>query len=1389
MPTPMARPVSSADLRRIDHGTLPPAPSPGGRHADAASGRVALKIGLERQCYVAGQQIRGVLEVHSKTKGLALGDIGIEFGGTEELRSRDHTSTRRLLTTRVDFQGNGLPPSNAVVPNARPVQAGFYPALPGRTRFSFVFDIPAEVPSSCTLGANAIKRYELRAFASSLFEGNVDIRTDKAEVRVVERWADWREGPWQEGLEKRAAEKLAVGGEDLLEIVVNVGRGDHVERPARLFWRGDPDLELEGKGRIEINATVRNLTKRHVTGFKVSLLRRLRILYPEDARPLVEPPVVTDSVTSERYHGSDYDVRGECERDIVLVMQVPKDEAWTVRRGSLFELDLVLRVEAECGFLQKPLAVEVPIWIAHPLSLPNSAHRFAADERARLAPPAPEQHPPSAMVHRVPSMNQILPPVGAGPAASHASFSPAPSVVQNHLPLPGTPLPNTPSTGYAQSSISMASSISSPAMWPPSSPAPYFPPPPAAPAELYDPLAPVWQTSAPPSHPDASYPHYAGIPHSQTMQQVPHYAHHPAEPARSPAPAAYWDGHAQSPHHQQYARQTEYRPEGGVTYATAPVPYLASATPAPGASSFGIPQYTPPLPCPSPIPQRRSPDPPQTPATPPPPPAPRSRTPLRTPPPPSPSAAYRPSPSTSPAPDKMSVASQLCAADAPGLLETIGEDGESQAGTAKSAMLPSGLTDALRAPGPSNASTKAETSSKDNSPGRNSVQDLEELVEAAEQALEQTRAQSPSRNCKAEAEAASEPADKALPALPSQRPSARSIFAHDSSASSERSNSSPAPASPMRTASSSPPKREPGGLAALQARLARSTPPAANASPKMSPRPEASRSPSPTKPLLDPTPNALRNVSALRARSISRASRAQQAVREAEEEDPREVVRRVRARSGLAPISIADLANLAALETNTATLSLSTPEPPSSTSGKSDAEKSPRLAGGLTSPPLSPRRPLPSPPQAPGTTSSIIDAPLTSSISPTPAGSAQVNSSSPAQSPRRPVFRSRSPPVTEAVSSVGSSEEADTEPRKTGEVSSSSSKAEERASPPKKASSPSPWSRTASPWSPRLPHRAATTPDPTPPPPMVQPRSDSVPAVDRAGRKVVNFEEMKELKQEAVQRVTGWLDVGGEGTADLSLDHGQLEPSPRSPATRYVPSNLSGPNARAPSLKAVSSTEFSDRTRSSSRSSARDVSEPTVAQLIAAETRAAMRKSQQDRTGSLSSVTSVQKGLNGYLAALEQDASFERDAQAHKSAKVAKPGKVRSVASIWAERVEEAERTPPLGHRSTKSFSALQAADHETNVAQPLARVDNDVAAVRRRPVSLYSSSAAASDQSSKLPRDGVSTPSSSSAPSRKPVTPSSPATRTFSASPVPASPRKDGARVADLLARYQQQI
>lgn len=181
-----------------------------------------------------------------------------------ELRSRDHTSTRRLLATRVDFQGNGLPPSNAVVPGSRPIQSSFYPALPGRTRFAFTFTIPADMPSTCALGSNATTRYELRAFASSLCDGNVDIRSEKLEVRVVERWADWREGEWNKGVKRSASEKLAIGGDGKLDLVASVGKGEWVERPPRLFWRADADMEVAGKGKIEVHAKVHNLSKRHV---------------------------------------------------------------------------------------------------------------------------------------------------------------------------------------------------------------------------------------------------------------------------------------------------------------------------------------------------------------------------------------------------------------------------------------------------------------------------------------------------------------------------------------------------------------------------------------------------------------------------------------------------------------------------------------------------------------------------------------------------------------------------------------------------------------------------------------------------------------------------------------------------------------------------------------------------------------------------------------------------------------------------------------------------------------------------------------------------------------------------------------------------------------------
>ena len=166
----------------------------------------------------------------------------------------------------MSFQGSSLPPSNAVVPNSLPISGSYYPALRGRTRFAFSFDLPATSPSSCVLGRDAVTRYELRAFASSLVKGEVDIRSEKIEVKVVERWTDWREGRWRDGVERKASEKLKLAGEGKLEVSASIGMpGEDGVGKGRLFWRREDGRGDEGNGTIEVLVTVKNGSKRSVS--------------------------------------------------------------------------------------------------------------------------------------------------------------------------------------------------------------------------------------------------------------------------------------------------------------------------------------------------------------------------------------------------------------------------------------------------------------------------------------------------------------------------------------------------------------------------------------------------------------------------------------------------------------------------------------------------------------------------------------------------------------------------------------------------------------------------------------------------------------------------------------------------------------------------------------------------------------------------------------------------------------------------------------------------------------------------------------------------------------------------------------------------------------------
>lgn len=179
------------------------------------------------------------------------------------------------MTQKFNFQGGSLPPSNACVPNSQPIQGTFYPAQKGRTRFSFNFKLPKSLPTSTNFGKLGSIKYDLRVYASSILNGNVDVKREELTIQVVERWQDWigEKLDWMKGVERKGSEKLTGGGEGKFELVAAVGKGEGVEDPRRLFWRGEPAMDWVGKGRVTVKVKVRNATTKHV-----SHLIRLHVL-------------------------------------------------------------------------------------------------------------------------------------------------------------------------------------------------------------------------------------------------------------------------------------------------------------------------------------------------------------------------------------------------------------------------------------------------------------------------------------------------------------------------------------------------------------------------------------------------------------------------------------------------------------------------------------------------------------------------------------------------------------------------------------------------------------------------------------------------------------------------------------------------------------------------------------------------------------------------------------------------------------------------------------------------------------------------------------------------------------------------------------------------------
>ncbi|GAA5866799.1 hypothetical protein JCM1840_004270 [Sporobolomyces johnsonii] len=1531
---PLPPPVSSSSS---SSGALPVSPSP--NSSRQLHSKLGLKILLDRPIYVAGASLVGELEVAVKGKELALGEIAIELNAKEELRNRDHTSTRRLLNQNLTFQGPCLPPSAAIVPGSSPLKGSYYPALHGRTRFPFSFPLPKTLPSTCAFGANAITRYELHASAMVMFDGEVDIRSENKEVVVVERWEDWRKGNWTQGVEKAAQQELKGREAGVVKMHASIGKDPWSGTLPRLFWWRDVDQGIEGKGSVEVRVRLKNATKRHVTGLSLSLVRRMRHVYPKDQRPISPPPIINKTITTEHFRGLEYDVRSGAEREVALQLQLPKDECWTERKGTLFELDCFVKVEVECGFFEKNLFVELPIYVAHPFSISKAAHRHAAEERERFTqqPELPEHVP----FPRSPTstMSFAAPPLHAPPVDPYAPSD----FGSRYLPPPGG------GYHYASSTVSVSPSMSSPAMQHYSSPSPqpYFPPPPAPPpVEAYQqqlpppPPASNGYIAFDPNVPDLTPSRFLGsLQHQQPAQVYVASESHTNVPIGPPAPSsvslypappppppsltpqsvspniqyqqrdvspqrpisAY--GHRSSPsfnagdlgrslspqeQHQVEANVAPVEPYSGMARAhqdprtasplsvyapphdVAQMPRQHTAPlPSPswnGHSLNASPHFTPPPACPSPAPTQV-----RASTLPPAPSSFSSRAPLRTPPPPAPSSHFRqhsPSPSIASLPLTSHSANHV-QPDA-GLLDTIGEDGESQAGTAKSVALTASALEALKL-GKDIEDAEIHSVRVGNSPGRSSVQDLEELVAEEERKAELDRQEGGNVvDMEKTIPKPPAPSEKVASSTSTKTTILQDIFRPTDSDVAR----APSPSkSPSRPAAKMPPRSK-GGLAALEARLSRSTTPTQPTQPVLSPI----RSPSPSKPSPSPSP-APRTLdlpnpgsSALRARSISRASRQREeeqlrALKEAEE-DPAEAVRKALAKASWmkkekekAEVSEETRAIAARVEAEMRREQEEKEQASKAKASKNEpeeeAEEEPQPKSlpparyeplhTAPTPPLGPNEPTPlSPPSRPSSRPVFSSAaskrqtlPALPSRSADPSPVNSPASPTPRPLPSRPTSLATgqdfSPPaaVESAASPIQPTEQPFSLPTHSEPLKSPSRPASPsvNADPPK-----SPARSVEQPFSPPLalvhpesPLQPASTPAiagaPTSPLPLTSsPSSQSLAKITSEGRKVVDAVELKGLKQDAVARISTWLTTG-EATEEPSrpapaispwslqkkdstasdasrkrrtIEFGRLAPAPPGSVSS---ASLSGTaSSKATSLTSLSSGSTSSRAK-------RAAQEPTVAQLLAAETRAALRGAESARPPSPEQPSSVVKGLDGFLAAVNQ-AEEVTSKYAVSSARGGKGGKVTNVASIWASREEEAARerikTPPpsLGHKSTKSLTSATFPS-PSSPSVPFSPVGNSPARLNRRSLqtspspSLSPAAPAKPFLNTTLGRPSAPiSPSATHAasPSFSRSAPSESASgpvakvESFAASG-PAGGGGGGGKVKELLARYQQQM
>ncbi|CAD6886767.1 unnamed protein product [Tilletia controversa] len=328
--------------------------------------KLRLQLTLGADCFEAGGAVHGRMEVCSLTgKGMRIGEIAVELEAAEELHSRDHSARQTFLYARTLFQGAHLPPSNAVTPHA-PITTSshthsgttvWWNSRKGKTTFPFSFPVPVRAPSSVSFAGNASLRYVLKGTAQIWVASQTSstasphdqqhqqrhLITVRAEVPVVERWPVTlaRSLPshplFHEPIDVVADTRLFLGGNGAVWLEAGLLRS--------IFLSGSE---------VHLKLSVRNNTKRHVSGVKVSLARRL--VFPVQRSDELEPggpgallrppgkttvqegngqqPMITEVVSEQSFKttgstsshaGANYEFPPNEETVCVLPVRIPHD--------------------------------------------------------------------------------------------------------------------------------------------------------------------------------------------------------------------------------------------------------------------------------------------------------------------------------------------------------------------------------------------------------------------------------------------------------------------------------------------------------------------------------------------------------------------------------------------------------------------------------------------------------------------------------------------------------------------------------------------------------------------------------------------------------------------------------------------------------------------------------------------------------------------------------------------------------------------------------------------------------------------------------------------------------------------------------------------------------